>query len=288
MSPQKLLVIVVVYNGMPWLERCLGSVSGTRSELLSAVDLFVVDNGSTDGSADFVAARFPEAMLVRSGQNLGFGRANNLGLQHAIENGYDAVYLLNQDAWVLPGTLEEMARLAAAAPVFGILSPLQCQADGTTLDRRFEKWFRKAGGLSASEPLRSLPFIMAAHWFITRPCLEKVGLFAPIFPLYGEDVNYCDRARYHGFKIGVALSARAVHDRAARPVDKAQEIRLNCFAGNLARLCDINRPLWERLAYVTLFTGVKTLKYRSFKPWHYWLELVRMLPGIRRTRKGTC
>ena len=87
MSPQKLLVIVVVYNGMPWLERCLGSVSGTRSELLSAVDLFVVDNGSTDGSADFVAARFPEAMLVRSGQNLGFGRANNLGLQHAIENG---------------------------------------------------------------------------------------------------------------------------------------------------------------------------------------------------------
>ena len=113
MIPQKLLVIVVVYNGMPWLERCLGSVSGTRSELLSAVDLFVVDNGSTDGSADFVAARFPEAMLVRSGQNLGFGRANNLGLQHAIENGYDAVYLLNQDAWVLPGTLEEMARLAA-------------------------------------------------------------------------------------------------------------------------------------------------------------------------------
>ena len=91
MSPQKLLVIVVVYNGMPWLERCLGSVSGTRSELLSAVDLFVVDNGSTDGSADFVAARFPEAMLVRSGQNLGFGRANNLGLQHAIENGYDAI-----------------------------------------------------------------------------------------------------------------------------------------------------------------------------------------------------
>ena len=263
MSPQKLLVIVVVYNGMPWLERCLGSVSGTRSELLSAVDLFVVDNGSTDGSADFVAARFPEAMLVRSGQNLGFGRANNLGLQHAIEN-------------------------AAAAPVFGILSPLQCQADGTTLDRRFEKWFRKAGSLSASEPLRSLPFIMAAHWLITRPCLEKVGLFAPIFPLYGEDVNYCDRARYHGFKIGVALSARAVHDRAARPVDKAQEIRFNCFAGNLARLCDINRPLWERLAYVTLFTGVKTLKYRSFKPWHYWLELVRMLPGIRRTRKGTC
>ena len=129
---------------------------------------------------------------------------------------------------------------------------------------------------------------MAAHWLITRPCLEKVGLFAPIFPLYGEDVNYCDRARYHGFKIGVALSARAVHDRAARPVDNAQEIRLNCFAGNLARLCDINRPLWERLAYVTLFTGVKTLKYRSFKPWHYWLELVRMLPGIRRTRKGTC
>ena len=288
MNPQKVLVIVVVYNGMPWLERCLGSVALTQSAFLSAVDLFVVDNGSSDGSADFVAARFPEATLVRSETNLGFGRANNLGLQHALENGYDAVYLLNQDAWVLPETLEELVRLSAAAPAFGILSPLQYQADGVRLDARFEKRLQKAGEVKGPDPIRELPFIMAAHWLVTRPCLEKVGLFAPVFQLYGEDVNYCDRARYHGFKTGVALSARAVHDRASRPADREQEIRLNCFSGNLARLCDINRPLWERLLFVTLFTAVKTVKYRSFRPWHYWRRLLGMLPEIRLTRRGTC
>lgn len=287
MSPKRLLVIVVTYNGMPWLERCLGSVAATSSPLLSAVDLYVVDNGSSDGSADFVAARFPQAKLVRSGTNLGFGRANNLGLQSALENGYDAVYLLNQDAWVLPGTLEELVRLSEAAPAFGILSPLQCQADGDRLDERFGKRFRRAATAAGGELVRELPFIMAAHWLVTRACLEKVGLFAPVFQQYGEDVNYCDRARYHGFKIGVDPAARAVHDRASRPEDKEREIRLNCFSGNLARLCDINRPIWERLLYVTLFTCVKTVKYRSFRPWHYWREVLRLLPQVRLTRAGT-
>ena len=85
------LVIVVTYNGRPWIERCLGSV-------YADADLFVVDNDSGDGSADYVQAHFPEARLVRSADNLGFSKANNLGLRYAMEKGYRYVYLLNQDA----------------------------------------------------------------------------------------------------------------------------------------------------------------------------------------------
>ena len=65
---KRVLVIVVAYNGLRWLERCLGSVR--------SADVFVVDNDSTDGSADFVASRFPNAKLVRSAENLGFSKAN--------------------------------------------------------------------------------------------------------------------------------------------------------------------------------------------------------------------
>ena len=128
---------------------------------------------------------------------------------------------------------------------------------------------------------------MAAHWLVTRSCLEKVGMFSPIFTHNGEDDNYCDRARYHGFRVGVDLSARAVHDRSDRPYDKEREMRLNCLSGNLARLCDINRPLWERILYVTLFTAVKSVKYRSVRPWRYWGRLMGRLPEIRQTRTGT-
>jgi len=69
----RILVIVVTYNGLAFVDRCLGSV---RSSTLPA-DLYVLDNASSDGTADAVAERFPEAFLVRSPENLGFARGNN-------------------------------------------------------------------------------------------------------------------------------------------------------------------------------------------------------------------
>ena len=94
MKPLKLLVVIVTYNGRRWLDRCLGSVRTWKPDgsALSAVDLFVVDNASTDGSADFVASEFPEAILVRNDRNLGFGKANNIGMRYALEKGYTNIY----------------------------------------------------------------------------------------------------------------------------------------------------------------------------------------------------
>ena len=92
----QLLVIIVNYNGMKWLERCLSSL--TSSTVPS--DVYIVDNGSTDGSQDYIRSNFKDAIFVQSEENLGFGKANNIGLQYAYEKGYEYVYLLNQDAWV--------------------------------------------------------------------------------------------------------------------------------------------------------------------------------------------
>ncbi|MBQ7518399.1 MAG: glycosyltransferase, partial [Bacteroidales bacterium] len=100
----KVLFIIVSYNGMAWLERCLGSVVA-QAVPGTQVDLFVVDNDSTDGSADFVEAHFPQARLTRCAENLGFTAANNLGFAYAMRKGYDYVYLLNQDAWLEEGAL---------------------------------------------------------------------------------------------------------------------------------------------------------------------------------------
>ena len=330
----KVLFIIVSYNGMAWLERCLGSVVAS-SVPGTQVDLFVVDNDSTDGSADFVEARFPQAKLTRCAENLGFTAANNLGFAYAMRKGYDYVYLLNQDAWLEEGALAVLLDAASAHPEYAVLSPLQLQADGATLDTKF-------GGLRA-KPVRtgrtigsrgtpppaaippktsfgplpltmsratrlshliippcapstpehsleviSVSFVMAAHWLVPVKALHAIGTFAELFPLYGQDDNWCDRARFHGWKIGVVPSARAIHDRAARSESKERLIERNYYNTSLVRLADLNRPLWLSWLYICLFTPVQALKYRSWAPFRLFPALCRHsadLSALRQTTK---
>ena len=272
----KILVIVVTFNGLRWLDRCLGSV---RASELPA-DLYVWDNDSTDGSADFVQGHYPEAKLVRSADNLFFAEANNMGFRYALEKGYDYVYLLNQDAWIEPSTLGTLVAASEVHPEYGVLSPLQMTDGFKELDTQFAKvWV--PGSVCPPEPVQR---IMAAHWLVPRKALEKVGMFDPLFPLYGNDDNWCDRARYHGFKVGIVPEARAVHDREAREEPKEKVIYRNYYMGSLVRLCDINRPLWERFLFVCLFTLVKAVKYRSILPFKHFGSLCRMLPEVKISR----
>ena len=129
---KKLLVIVVTYNSMRWLERCLSSIPAWA-------DVYAFDNDSTDGSADFVKAHYPKAKLVRSAENLGFSRPNNLGMQWAIDHGYDYVYLMNSDAWLEAGALEKLVTASEAHPQYGVLSPLQMTDGYKELDTLIEK-----------------------------------------------------------------------------------------------------------------------------------------------------
>ncbi|MBQ9193652.1 MAG: glycosyltransferase family 2 protein [Bacteroidales bacterium] len=301
----KILVIVVTFNGLRWLERCLGSV---RASELPA-DLYVWDNDSADGSADYVQGHFPEAKLVRSADNLGFAEANNMGMRHALDKGYDYVYLLNQDAWIEPSTLGTLVAAHQAHPEFAVLSPLQMTDGFVAFDKQFEKvlggtrfqnlchprhhkregpiWEGSRSDDSGSEcPPRPVRRVMAAHWLLPREALEKVGMFSPLFPIYGNDDNWCDRARYHGLKVGIVPAARAVHDRAYREEPKEKVIYRNYHMGSLVRLCDPGRPLWERFLFVCLFTLVKAVKYGSILPFKHFRALCRMLPEIRKARRA--
>lgn len=263
---KRVLVIVVTYNGLRWLDRCLGSVAGGgRSESAMTVDLFVVDNDSTDGSADYVQAHFPKAKLVRSAENLGFSKANNLGMQYALDHGYDYVYLLNQDAWLESGAMEKLVEAAEAHPEYAVLSPLQMTDGYKDVDRLFKK--------DKTPP--------AAHWLVSVEAIRKIGLFdETLFPLYGQDDNWCHRARYHGYKIGIIPEARAVHDRAQRKEDKDRLIFRNYYTGSLVRLANPNIPVWISFLYIIVFTLVKTVKYFSFRPLGYFVSICKKLPEL--------
>ena len=79
MNP-KLLTIIVTYNGIRWIDRCIDSVIGSSVHS----DIIVIDNGSTDGTQERIRERWNEVLLIQSDENLGFGRANNIGFDHAL------------------------------------------------------------------------------------------------------------------------------------------------------------------------------------------------------------
>lgn len=272
---KKVLVIVVTFNGMNWLDRCLGSVRSSETPS----DLYVVDNASSDGSADFVEREYPEAVLVRNSENLGFTEANNMGFSYALENGYDFAYLLNQDAWIFPTTIGDLLKTSDDKTV--ILSPEQKAADGVSYDKLFEK--NVLSKITSTDG--SVPRVMAAHWLVNLAILRKTGLFDPLFPIYGQDDNLCDRARYMGYKVRVVSGVSAIHDRLYRKEPLERIVYRNFFTSSLVRLADPSRSYILEILRVFPFTIVKAIKYKSFLPFRYLPKIFSSLSDIKSSRK---
>ncbi|MBR5835494.1 MAG: glycosyltransferase family 2 protein [Bacteroidales bacterium] len=269
---------------MKWIDRCLGSLR----ESSLPVDVMVIDNCSVDGSPEYIKAHYPEVMVHCAAQNLGFGRANNVGLQKASEEGYDYVYLLNQDAWVGPDTFESLTSAMQRHPQYGILSPMQLTTTRDKLDPRFANWCPDKAvqewRSSSSGRIHDVKFVMAAHWMVSRECLKKVGGFSPAFTHYGEDDNYIHRAQYHGFSIGVLSDAFAVHDREMRPMSKPASMRMKCVAS----VVKISNPL-NFLPFRMLFQPMELLaisvRYCSLSVFRYIFTLIRDYSRLRTLRR---
>lgn len=210
-------VVIVTYNGMKWLPKCLKSCKGYRS--------IVIDNASTDETISYIKENFPEVELFPQDKNLGFGQANNLGIKYALAQGAEYVFLLNQDAYLHDGCIDSLIEAHKKHPEYGILSPIHLNGKGDRLDQNFSNYVTYRNNpdfyshFVLNKPLQSIydvPFVNAAGWLLSREILETVGGFDPIFFHYGEDDNYCQRAKYHGFKIGVVPIAFINHDREDR------------------------------------------------------------------------
>lgn len=268
----KVLAIIVTYNGMQWIDRCLGSVRD------AGIDAFVVDNGSTDGTVQHIQGHFPEAKLTVSTENLGFGAANNLGFKAVLAGDYDFAYLLNQDAWLEKDTISIL--LSAAAPEYGILSPIQTDAEGR-LDRQFAKKCGRAlkRAQADSHGVKEVSFVMAAHWLVSRKAIEKVGGFSPVFTQYGEDDNWIHRAHYFGFKTGIVPGARAVHDRAGRQPSKEARMNLKCVSTVVKLSNPGNCLLLRKTAEPFELLGM-AVKNGSSIPLKYLPALLRRYPEL--------
>lgn len=222
----KVYIIIVTYNGMQWLSKCLKSTKD--------FPVIIVDNCSNDGTLDFIKSNFPEILLLKQKINLGFGAANNIGISYALNLGAEYVFLLNQDAYLQKNCIEGLIDVHKKDNGFGILSPFHLNGDGTNLDERFSYYINyNSNPLILADYILNnnlkkvyeVPFVNAAGWLVTKKCLEMVGGFDPIFFHYGEDSNYCQRALYFEFKIGVVPRFFIHHDRQNRAqlVDNLKE-----------------------------------------------------------------
>lgn len=204
---KKVFIIIVTYNGERWIQKNLESLQ----QSIYPVRTIVIDNNSSDETVSLVKS-FPNVQFILSNENLGFGKANNVGIKEALNQEADYVFLLNQDAYIFPETIGNLILEAEKNNDFGILSPMHFSGDNTTLDENFKTYLSRKTNM-VSENIVEVPFVNAAAWLIPKAVIDKVGLFEPMFSHYGEDRNYTYRVLFHGFKSVVVKNSRICHDR---------------------------------------------------------------------------
>jgi GT2 family glycosyltransferase len=221
MAEADVACVVVTYDALPWLEPCLESVR--------AVETVVVDHGSTDGTVELVAERFPEVRLVRQ-ENRGLAAGWNRGIA---ETDSRYVLILNADAWLVGDALARLLAYADEHPDAAVVAPRLLNPDGSlqrsvrgfpTLWRLATEYLflRKlaprstalngfyAGGFEHDEP-REAEFVMGACLLVRREAIEQVGPLDERFFLFSEETDWCYRFRRAGWRVLFYPGAECVH-----------------------------------------------------------------------------
>lgn len=211
-------VILVNYNGRSHLERCLPSVLST---LTPEDELLVVDNGSTDGSADWVEKTFPSVRLIRAPINGGFGYGCNLGAHYA--RGHYLIFL-NPDTTVAPGWLDALVapladpQVALVTPcILWMGAPERVNAAGNEVHPTGLAFCRGLGmpATALSEP-EEVAAISGAAFGIRRELWEALGGMDETFFLYVEDTDLSWRAWLAGYRCLYVPTPTVSHDYALR------------------------------------------------------------------------
>lgn len=289
----KIYTIIVTYNAMQrnWIHRCMDSLSKSTVKNIP----IIIDNGSTDGTREYIPATYGDAIWLPQDKNLGFGQANNLGIKYAIEHQADYVLLLNQDASLAPDAIEKMLAVSDGK---SLLSPLHLNGDGTRIDEMFRYSLKLSNNMMNDDllirhelaPCYESGEICAACWLMPIALIKKIGGFNPLFFHYSEDNNYYHRMVYHGVKTLLVPDAHMYHDR---------KLQGNTEAFNRKRLrrdiileaCNINQGLpkcfwrWFKILIRCYTKDIRNHQYRIGAFTWEILWLIGHSPSIIHSRK---
>lgn len=293
---ESVFIIIVTWNGMKWIDKCLTSIYQSDFPLST----IVVDNNSADETAEHIANQYKDVTLIRSDKNLGFGRANNIGIKTALSMGADYCFLLNQDAYLQKDTIGNLVAVARSSDC-GIISPVHLNGDGSKMDPYFRDYvlaknveYLEHSMIGGEKTLFESKFIPAAAWLLPKKTLIDIGGFDSLFYHYGEDDNYCQRCVFHMRSIVFSTTAFVQHDRESTVGNTLMYNRKLSFRHIVQDCANINysagyiiqkqgRQLYDEIGlwFMYLLTGKWSMLHNFF--WDY-LKVLLMIPQFVQSR----
>lgn len=223
-------VVIVGWNAKHYLELCLDSLA--KSPPRRSMEVLVVDNASTDGSAEMIETKYRWVKLIKSSENLGFSRGNNLAIRQA-QGRYIA--LVNPDVIVFPGCLDALSDFLDQNPKVGNVGPRVLNPDMSMQStcRRFPTLWNNlcmATGLAtkfknsrvfagehmfyfAHDRTLAVDVLVGCFSMIRRETFNAVGLLDDDLFMYGDDMDWCRRAWDAGWEVVFYPGGQAIHDR---------------------------------------------------------------------------
>lgn len=301
-----LCVIIVSWNTKELLRRCLESLS-IKNRKLDFLTI-VVDNCSSDGSTQMVESCFPQVKLIKNSENVGFARANNQAIRLTNTK---FILLLNSDTeFKTNESLLDIVVYADQHPRVGVIGALLLFADETV--QAAGRDFISVWGLVKSQLLffrsrlikklmnkyhekdrqiepYAVDYVDGAFLFLKREVINQVGLLNEKFFMYGEDMEWCMRARKKNWEVMVMPTVEIIHYY-GKSTEQSLSTSLQHSLTNTCNLMNqLHGPLYAILAYSVYMTGLliraillfisNRKKARSY--WHAFTHCLRTNPSGR-------
>ncbi len=282
-------IIIVNYNGKRYLKDCFESLE--RGEYKN-FEIIFVDNGSEDGSVDYVRSNFPHVRIIDNNENLGLAVASNRGAAVA---GGKYLFFFNNDTKADPRMLSELVKRAESDPSIGICGCKTLTYDGSSVINCGVACDIYGYPFGEGEPL----YVDAAI-FIRRDVFDEIGGFDPELFLYGEDRDICWRCLIYGYDVVVVPTAVFYHDSFCsikkgeystntfrRHVGERNMIRTMLKNYSLLNLIHIApRYLFINFAEIMVFTLLGRFRVvGSCYLKAYWWNLIRLGDTLRHRRR---
>ena len=266
-------VITVNYNGYADTIECLDSL---RAQVGVNCRPLVIDNASHDGSVAHIKAAHPDVEIIETKSNLGFCGGNNVGIRHALEAGYDYLFLVNNDTELEPDCLQNLLRCAESHPDAAVIAPAMYGFYDRT-----EPWFIGSSldmhrgiatafhGENAKLPDAQTPFEIpwstGCAMLIPAAKMREIGGFDERYFCYYEDVDWSLRARQLGYTCVLCPSAVLYH-KEGRTANKNLPKKEYYYARNVLLCFSKNTNgksryrILYRLTKVSLHMAAKTMR----------------------------